>query len=176
MPKRFTEVSSSQAKKTLARGFIGLADSLRDMLTRFGLRTYKVTIVKVEWSGNRRGRGTPQVVSELVVLPTPKISAVDSLSEIVQSGGGLESGTLELTQISGRFSEEQLRGLGSDGEAIPPNQEFFYEIEFFPHEGPSVKRRFIPSGPPAYYPGRLGWSIKLARSYDNRDRNGDPAE
>lgn len=176
MPKRFTEVSSSQAKKTLARGFIGLADSLRDMLTQFGLRTYKVTIVRVEWSGQRRGRGVPSVVSEVAILPTPKISAVDSLSEIIQPGGGLESGSLELTQISGRFTEEQLRGHGSDGEAIPPNQEFFYEVEFFPNEGPSVKRRFIPSAPPAYYPGRLGWTVRLARSFDNRDRNGDPSE
>jgi hypothetical protein len=176
VPKRFTEVTSSQAKKTLARGFINLADSLRDMLTKFGLRTYKVSILKVEWSGNRRGRGTPQVVSELAVLPTPKISAIDSLSEIIQAGGGLESGSLELTQISGRFTEEQLRGHANDGEPIPANQEFFYEVEFFPHEGPSVKRRFIPSAPPAYYPGRLGWTVRLARSFDNRDRNGDPAE
>ena len=57
MAKRFTEATSAQAKKSLARSFIPLADSLRDMLTKFGLRAYKVTIVRIEWSGGKRGRG-----------------------------------------------------------------------------------------------------------------------
>lgn len=173
MAKRFTEVTSSQAKKTLARRFVPLADSLRDLLTKFGLRAYKVTIVRVEWSGGKRGRGTPAVVSELVLLPTPKISSLDALTELVQPVGLEELGSVELSQISGNFTEEQLRGTSNEGDSIPPNQEFYYEVEFFPHDGPSQKRRFFPRSAPTYKPGGLQWVIRLEKANEDRQRNGD---
>lgn len=171
---KFTTVTTQQAKQTLARDFIGLADDLRDMLTQFGLRTYKVSTVRVQWSGGKRGRGTPVVISEEVILPTPKMSALDGLQELVQSVGLDEIGSLELSQISGRYSEEQLRGFTDAGQGIPQDQEFFYEIEFFPHEGPSKKRRFFTKAAPTYFPGKLQWSIRLEKANDDRARNGDP--
>jgi hypothetical protein len=174
MPKRFTEVTSSQAKKTLARRFVPLADSLRDLLTKFGLRAYKVTIIRVEWSGGKRGRGTPGIIEERTILPTPKISSFDALTELVQPVGLEELGSVELSQISGTFTEEQLRGTSNEGDSIPQNQEFFYEVEFFPHEGPSQKRRFYPRSAPTYFPGRLQWSIRLEKANEDRARNGDP--
>ena len=174
MARRFTEVTGRQAKQTLARRFVPLADSLRDLLTRFGLRTYRVAMVRIAWSGSRRGYGTPTVISEEVMLPTPKITPLSALDQIIQPVGGQEVGSIELSQISGRYTEEQLVGLEEDGTPIPPNVEFFYEVEFFPHDtGPSVKRRFIARATPAYMPGRLQWSIRLERSFDNRERNGD---
>lgn len=171
---RFTEVTATQMKKTLARRFIGLADSLRDLLTRFGLRAYKVAIVRVEWSGGRRGRGTAAVVDEKVLLPTPKISSLDALAEVLQPAGLEELGTILLTQISGTFTEEDLRGYSVDGDAIPANQEFFYEVEFFPNEGAAQKRRFYPKGAPTYFPGKLQWQIRLEKANEDRARNGDP--
>lgn len=177
MARRFTEVTDRQATQTLARRFIGLADSLRDLLTRFGLRTYKVTIVRVEWTGGKRGRGVPVILSEKTILPTPKISNLDALSAVVQSVGLEELGSIELSQISGSFTEEDLYGTDSDGEPIPANQEFFYEVEFFPHSGgPSQKRRFFPTSAPTYMPGRLQWSIRLEKSNEDRTRAGDPED
>lgn len=173
MAKRFTEVTSSQAKKTLARRFVPLADSLRDLLTKFGLRSYKVTIVRVEWSGGKRGRGTACVISELVLLPTPKISSFDALTELVQPVGLEELGSVELSQISGSFTEEQLRGTSNEGDPIPPNQEFYYEVEFHPHDGPPQKRRFYPRSAPTYSPGGLQWRIRLEKANEDRARNGD---
>jgi len=173
MPKRFTEVTSSQAAKTLARRFVPLADSLRDLLTKFGLRSYKVTIVRVEWSGGKRGRGTPVVLSERIILPTPKISNFDALTELVQPIGLEELGSVELSQISGTFTEEDLRGTSKEGDAIPQNQEFYYEVEFFPHDGPSQKRRFFPRSAPTYAPGGLQWRIRLEKANEDRNRNGD---
>lgn len=171
---RFTQVSSQQAKSTLARDFVDLADDLRDMLTQFGLRTYKVSLIKIQWSGGKRGRGTPLVTSEEAILPTPKMSPLDGLQELVQSIGLDELGAIELSQISGRYSEEQLRGYTDQGEGIPPDSEFYYEIEFFPHEGPSKKRRFFTKSAPAYHPGRLQWTVRLEKANDDRARNGDP--
>jgi hypothetical protein len=174
MVKRFTEVTSSQAKKTLVRRFIGLADSLRDLLTKFGLREYRVSIIRVEWSGGKRGRGMPVVLSEKVILPTPKISSFDALTEFVQPVGLDELGSVELSQISGSFTEEDLRGTSNEGDNIPPDQEFYYEVEFFPHNGPSQKRRFFPRSAPTYFPGRLQWTIRLEKANEDRDRGGDP--
>lgn len=174
MARRFTEVTARQASQTLARRFVPLADSLRDMLTKFGLRTYRVSMVRIAWSGSRRGYGVASVVSEEVMLPTPKITPIDSLAQIIQPVGGQELGQLELSGISGRYTEEKLLGTSEDGTPIPSNEEFFYEIEFFPHtEGPSIKRRFIPRAPAGYNPGRLQWTLKLERSFDQRERNGD---
>ena len=173
MAKRFTEVTSAQAKKTLARKFVGLADSLRDLLTIFGLRTYAVKTVRIRWSGGKRGRGVPIVIEETPILPTPKIGSMDALGEQLQSVGLEEVGVLDLSQISGSFSEEQLRGYAVDGEAIPPDEEFFYEVEFFPNAGLPQKRRFFPKSAPTYFPGRLQWSIRLEKVNEDRELNGD---
>jgi hypothetical protein len=174
----FTVVTDIQAKGTLARDFVGLADDLRDMLTQFGLRTYRVTIVRVRWSGGRRGRGAASVVSEEPILPTPKISSLEALQELAQSVGVDELGAIDLSQISGTYTEDQLRGF-RDGDGIPADEEFFYEIEFFPtdsaNSGGSKKRRFFPRGAPTYFPGRLQWSVRLEKANEDRNRvNGDP--
>lgn len=171
----FTEINDQQAKGTLTRDFIGLADDLRDLLSAFGLRTYKVSMVRVRWSGGRRGRGAPSTVSEEAILPTPKLSSLDALQELAQSVGVDELGAIDLSQISGTYTEDQLRGF-RDGDGIPGDEEFFYEIEFFPtSEGGSKKRRFFPRGAPTYFPGRLQWSVRLEKANEDRNRlNGDP--
>lgn len=175
MARRFTTVDSKQASKSLARRFIPLADSLRDMLTRFGLRAYKVTQVRIQWSGLSRGSGTPTTVAEDVMLPTPKLSGVNALGQVVQPVGLDELGSLEMSQVSGRFSEDSLLGRGPGGTPIPPNEEFFYEVEFFPaDDGPSVRRRFFPDSAPVYKPGALQWTMRLVKANNDRERNGDP--
>lgn len=174
-PRPFTEVTSAQAKAALVRRFIPLADRLRDLLTRFGLRSYRVALVYVQWSGGERGVGVPSVVREVPLLPTPKVSTLASISEIVQPVGLDEVGSIELSQVSGRFTEEELRGLGQDGSELPPDMEFFYEVEFFPQEGQAQKRRFFPRSPPAYMAGRLQWVVRLEKANEDRARfTGDP--
>jgi len=174
MVKRFTTVTTSQAKGTLARKFIPLADSLRDLLTKFGLRSYRVSFVRVSWSSGRRGIGTPTVIEEKVILPTPKISSLDAVSELLQPIGLSEVGSIQLSGISGTYTEEQLLGQSPEGDDIPPDQEFFYEIEFFPNAGEAKKRRFTPKSVPSYLAGKLQWIIALEKANDDRARNGDP--
>lgn len=176
MAPKFTTVTSKQAASTLARKFIPLADSLRDLLTKFGLRSYKVSMVRVRWSGGARGAGTPTVELEEVMLPTPKLSGLDALTEINQPIGLDELGSIELSQISGRYSEDQLLGFAPGGRDIEPDVEFFYEIEFFPSaDGPSHRRRFNPRSAPTYHAGGLQWSIRLEKGNADRERNGDVA-
>lgn len=175
MAKPFTRLSPLSFQRTLARRFIPLADSLRDLLTFFGLRAYQVRLVRTQWTGRRRGAGEEQVIEETLLEPTPKIGDLTSLTEVLQPGGIDEIGTLEVSQISGRYTEDQLRGLGPGGEDIPPDQQFYWEIEFFKTDGEgNVRRRFYVRGTPNYYPGRLQWVVRLERSHEDRDRDGTP--
>lgn len=175
MAARFTEVSARVAQASLARRFVPLADSLRDMLTRFGLRQYSVSTVRVRWSGGRRGVGVAEVVESVPLLPVPKVSSLDALSEVVQPVGLDELGNVELSAVSGRYTEEQLRGY-REGGAIPPDEEFFYEVTFFPQDGPPQRRRFYPRSPPAYHPGRLQWTVRLEKANEDRDAATGDAE
>ena len=175
MAPKFTQVTSRQVKNTLVRRFIPLADQLRDLLTKFGLRTYSVKVVRIQWSGGERGVGTPVVVKETLIEPTPKIGDFAGIAELVQSVGLDEVGSIELTRVSGRYTEEELRGQNYFGEQIPFDEEVFYEIEFpRPDDGPSLKRRFFIRSAPQYKPGSLAWSVRLEKAHEDRTRQGDP--
>lgn len=172
---KFTDLTAQQYAKTLARRFVPLADTLRDLLTKFGLRPYKVRIIRVKWSGGRRGVGAPTVASELHLLPTPLISDLTSLQAIVHPVGLDEHGALLLSEVSGRYTEDELLGRDSEGQPVGADDEFFYEIEFPRPDGlSSTRRRFFPQGAPQYYAGKLQWQIRLERSHEDRDRDGDP--
>src|SRR5579885_2777860 len=99
----FTKVTAAQIRGSLARRFVPLADKLRDLLTKFGLRTYTVSVVRIRWSGMERGSGFPEVISTMLIEPTPKVADLTSLEEIVQPVGVSESGEILLTQISGTY-------------------------------------------------------------------------
>lgn len=172
---KFTEITSNQLKRTLARKFIPLGDRLRDLLTKFGLRTNRTSLVFIQWSGGQRGVGTPTVISEELILPSPKINDLSILSADVQDLGINEQGQIEVSEISGRYTEEQLMGRSADGSDTPEDTEFFWEIEFPKPDGtPGEKRRFFPRSAPSYEPGKLQWRLRLERSTDDRARNGDP--
>lgn len=171
---KFFDPTSAQLAKTLAQRFVPLADQLRDLLTKFGLRPYKVKIVRVHWSGGERGEGTLTVVSEASILPTPRMQDLNSLTEIVHAVGLEEVGMVRVDEISGRFTEDDLMGRDADG-VIPSDDEVFYEIEFPRLDGrSSTKRRFYPRSPPQYFAGKLQWSINLEKAHEDRLRNGDP--
>lgn len=172
---KFFDPTSAQLAKTLAQRFIPLADQLRDLLTKFGLRPYKVKIIRVKWSGGERGLGTFTVLSETAILPTPRVQDMQSLTEIVQAVGLDEVGMIRVDEISGRFTEDELMGRDTDGNSIPLDEEVFYEIEFPRLDGkPSNRRRFYPRSPPQYFAGRLQWSLNLEKANEDRLRNGDP--
>ena len=170
----FTRLTTTTAAATLARRFIPLADQLRPLLTVYGLRAYSVMIVRTRWSGGERGIGTESMVSEMRLEPTPKLGDLTSLTETLHSIGIDEVGTVDLTQISGRYTEEQLRGLESGEDELPRDEQVYYEAEFFRTDGgPSTHRRFCLRGTPNYAPGKLSWGVRLERAHEDRTRDGD---
>ena len=171
----FDDPTQMELSNTLAQRLIPVADNIRNLFTRFGLRTYKVRIVRVRWSDGRRGRGVPQVVAEKDILPTPLVQDLSGITEILNPIGLDEVGTITVSEISGRFTDDELRFLAEDGEPPGPDEEVFYEIEFPDPDGnrDSVKRRFLLRGAPYYNAGRFQWQIRLERVNEDRSRDGD---
>lgn len=174
--KAFTEMRPGDVQNTLARKLIPVADSLRDLFTRFGGRPYTVRIIRTRWTGGGRGKGEEIITGELKILPTPLVMDLSALTEIIQPVGLDEVGGIRLTQVSGRYSEDQLRGLDFDGTPPDPDEQTFYEIDFLnpaPGCSGSAKRRFYIRSAPMYYSFRFQWELSLEKSHEDRARNGE---
>lgn len=173
---RFTKATQQTVDESLATELIDVADDMRDLYTEFGVRRYVVRRLMIRWSGERRGEGSQFVELSEEILPTPKVLDLETLTEVVNPAGVDEIGTIVLTQISGRYTEEQLRGVTARGEDLDLNQDFFYEIEFILANGKDTfRRRFFPRGVPTYVPEQLQWQVRLERQRDDRLPNGDPS-
>ena len=174
MLNEYTDPTTMQFDKTLARNLIPVADKLRDQFTRFGLRPYKIRVVRIQWSAGDRGVGTPVIISEIDILPTPLVQDLSMVTEIVHPIGLDEAGTIIVSQVSGRFTDEDLRFAGKHGEPPGPDEEVFYEIEFPRADGlPGDKRRFYLRSAPHYYADQFEWHLRLEKSHEDRARNGD---
>lgn len=179
MPKTFTDPNALEQSKTLVRKLIPTADSLRDLLTKFGMRPYTIKIIRVKWTGGERGVGMALVVpnTEFHLLPVPKMVDLEGVTEIVTAVGLDEVGSILVTQISPRYTEEQLRGWDQYGNPPGVDEETFYEIEFIRTDNlPSEKRRFFLRTAPQFFAGKLQWQLRLERSHQDRDRDGTPAQ
>lgn len=171
----FTRLNGRQMAQTLAAKFVPLGDSLRDLLSKFGLRRYLVHVVKTKWTGGRRGNGTENVVYDEMILPTPKVLDMQGVAEVLQQVGLDEVGSIKLSKISGRYTDEFLRGLDEEGNGPAADENLYYEIEFPRADGlPGDRRRFQLSGAPMYFAGRLYWEVNLTRAHEDRDRRGVP--
>ena len=173
MASKFTQIAPGQYPNTLAGSFIGLADDLRDMFTQFGLRAYVVRRIRVRWPGGKRGLGDPVVIFSDPILPTPRVTSLDGLTELLHPIGLDEHGSFRLSEISGTYTEDDLRGLDQQGNGPAADESFFYEIEFSRPDGlAGEKRRFFPSGPATYNAGKLQWTLLLERQHEDRARDG----
>ncbi len=173
----FDDATRMNLPSTLAQRLIPVADNIRNLFTRFGLRPYKLRIVRVRWSGGHRGRGVPHVTDEMDLLPTPLVQDLTTLTEVLTPIGLEEAGSLGVSEISGRFTDDQLRLLSDDGQQPGPDEEVFYEVEYPQPEaagGDSIRRRFSLRGAPSYSAGRFQWSIQLEKANEDRSREGDP--
>jgi hypothetical protein len=176
MPARpvYTDPTTLQFNRTLAQKLVPVADRLRDLYTKFGMRPYKVRVVRIRWSAGRRGEGTPIVEAAMDILPTPLVQDLTTMTEIVQPIGLDEVGMIAVSEISGRFTDGQLRAMKADGQPPGPDEEVFYEIEFPKPDGTIDKRRFYLRAAPHYFAGKFYWQVRLEKAHSDRQENGDP--
>lgn len=150
-------------------------DELRQIAADFGARPYRVFLVRTLWKGGKRGRGPEQVISEEEILPTPKVETMMSVSLQMLDVGVDEQGGMTVSEISPRYTENQLLGRNEDGSEIPENETFSWEISL--HRGDrddQKRRRYMVKGTPSYEPTGLQWKVSLTRSGSDRQANGNP--
>lgn len=173
-PPRFTDLRPGDFPKTLAGRLICTADNVRDLYTRFGLRPYKVRIIRTRWTGGRRGQGEEFITHERPIRPTPLLADLGAISQIVNPIGLDEVGGVQLSEITGTFTDDDLRGLDSAGTPPEPDEQVFYEIEFPRSDGqPGERRRFFLGAAPMYQADQFQWIVRLERAHEGRDRRGD---
>lgn len=171
MARSFTTLEGDSISKTLVQRLTPTVDAARDIATRLGARPYRVTLVWVKWSGAKRSEGVP-TVEEMPLLPTPKVVDLNSLQVIQNPIGGDMVGMLRVSEISPRYTEDQLNGNGEGGTPKPPNWEFFWEIEFRTAHGPGSRRRFIPKSTPQFHAERAEWTVDVLKTSADRPRSG----
>lgn len=172
---RFTQFGPGEYARTLTADMVEVADDLRDLYTEFGQRPYRVRIIRTKAADGLRGHGPEVVTFEFEILPTPKLMDLDGIQEILQPIGLDEVGGVTVREISGRLTDEILRGLDEDGTGPGVNENVFYEVEFPRLDGrPSTKRRFQLRGAPFYDAEAIQWRVKLERAHADRDRQGVP--
>lgn len=174
LTEKFTQLKGDQIRDALIPDLTCVVDDIRDLYTVLGARPYSVTLVWTRWSGGSRDVGVEEVFKQCPLLPTPKVSDLSNLDKEVFSIGSEEVGGIRVSQISPRFNEDQLIGQETDGTPIPPDQNFYYEVEFFRADGANTRRRFAPSSAPNLDPTKFQWWIDLRRAWQDRTRDGDP--
>jgi hypothetical protein len=174
MARAPTSLTSLDLTRTIAGRFVKVGDSLRDLNTKFGVRRCIVRQVRTKWSGGRRWSGEEAIVSEVELLPNPKVVDLSTLREVVSSTALTEAGSVVVDELSGTFTEDFLRGIDERG-AIPEDESFYYEIEFkSATTGPGVKRRFTLASNPSYVADDVRWVITLNAAQGGRQRDGSP--
>jgi hypothetical protein len=160
--------------RSLVRGLSCLADDMRDLYTSLGARAYEVHLVHTQWSGGQRGLGVQNVLSDVVLLPTPLVTSFDGLATELLAVGSNEQGTLRVSQISPRYDEFTLRGW-INGEPLDEGINFFYEVYFPQPLGQTIgpRRRFTVSGIPEYRPLEFQWVLTLTKANSNREPDGE---
>lgn len=120
---RIGPLTAHQARTSLAHRLTARVDRLRQRLTSAGLRSDRVFLVWTTFSGAHRGEGEETEVARVELLPTPRVSDMTAVNFNPFSAGILPNGVIRVDRVSGRMTEDQLRGLaiplGADG-APPP--------------------------------------------------------
>jgi hypothetical protein len=143
-------------------------DAARNAAACIGTRRHIVRLVWTGWTGGTRGRGQETIVREEVLTPIPRVSFINDLGIELQNVGFSEAGILRVGEISMRYSSHFLSGRSEDGQVVPRDQEFFYEVEELnPVGSASLRRRFGLKGPPELRAENGEYVVKLIRANKN---------
>jgi hypothetical protein len=113
--------------------------------------------------------------ARIEILPTPKVADMAATTVALQAMGLTEVGGLTVSQISLRYTEDDLTGKTPDltDPEMPRtglrNAEFFWEVVENRPTGPTpVPRRYVPADVPMR--GNTGWTIALIKQAGDRAR------
>lgn len=171
---RWTVHSPESWRGSLASRVVTLEDRGREIESRLGFRPYSLWVVQTVWAGGRRGNGHEEVVQEVAILPNPKISDLTGIQLMVTPAMVQEQGTILVSGISGRYTEDQLMAKAPDGTPEGQQVSTWWEVMFLPGCGPGSgeRIRFASKSRPNYDPDVGAWAVTLTRSYEGRARSG----
>ena len=158
---------------TLVERLLPTVNKLRAIPAKFGLRPYRVRLIKTRWTGGQRGFGVEEVSTIFEITPTPMVSDLSALTETLFPIGVNEQGGINVTEINPTYTEDELRGF-TNGAPPGRDEQIFYEIEF-PRQGSAEgdKRRFTLRSAPTYQADNFQWTLRLERAYSDRTRAGE---
>jgi hypothetical protein len=151
---------------------------LRQLNTKFGIRSKRVFLVWTRFDGAETGEGQETRLAEVELLPTPKIADLSSVALNPYSVGTIPIGSIRVTEVSaGQYTLDDLMG-----EIIPglttrlaemPEVSFFYEMrEDGRGDDPPSRDRFRLVSQPNRDEGGVQWQFILERSSQDRSRAG----
>jgi hypothetical protein len=140
------------SRTTVDGCLVSTADAMRQLLTDFGLRPYRVFLVWVGWTpdvdedgmvqeeeleldAGVEGTGRAVLLKEVELLPTPLIESMAGVAGNLDATGLTERGNVNVSQISMGYTEDQLLGLlpefrhPSFPDTLKPGVSFFWEIQ-----------------------------------------------
>lgn len=179
-------LSPREAKRTLANRFTRVADNLRQLNTKFGMRPTRCFLIWTRWTGGERGAGNEEELVRLELLPTPKVNSLDNVTFSILQAGTVPAGSVKLTEVSTQYTYDQLTGhmdagVAEDGDCKPghldqikqPN-DFFYELVEDGRGDPHPRRfKFRVLSYPFRQPGMVRWTVMLERVHEDRGRDGE---
>lgn len=100
-----------------------IVDGIRQLLTDFGLRQYRVFVITLAWSGSKYGIGTSYIKYVREILPTPKVSDLSFIQRQASTGGIHEEGKIIVSEISiNDWTEDELLGTDPITGLTKPNE------------------------------------------------------
>lgn len=163
------ELSYGQPANSLIDSLGDTVDDLRQIYTDFGSRPYKIHCVRISWSGGEVGRGSPTVIFDQPLLPTPKIVSLD-IAIPNKPGGEVERGVFRLEEISPRYTEDEIKYYFSLD--LNPAEEGFIEVRMDERDGVTERKRYSVDNVPFRRATKFDWTVKLSKEDQNRQRDG----
>jgi len=157
---------------SLAESLADVVDDANQLVVDLGLRPYRVFAVTYRWSGGAVGLGTASVFSEVEFLPTPLVGSLNSVTEEHKEAGLVERGTVTISGISLRYTEDQLNDMCRGG-ALCTGAEYETFIEVTSdRDGSADRRRFTLDGVPYRDMEAMAWRVTVMRQDGGRNRDG----
>lgn len=182
MSKRPRNLTSAEARNSLANRLSRVVDRGRQVDARLGNRPYQVFLCWTKWGGEERGEGLEEVVCRIPIVPTPVVADLTSVSLSPFGGGILPVGSVRVTEISVTYSLETLAGRVVPGkeDQVPHPYDFFYEVvEDGRHElceGKPIRPRFRLLSTPFLDAPKQQWVIVLERQSGDMGKDGKPTK
>ncbi len=170
-PNRDGKLGPTCPLGTLTEQMGPVVDEIRQLYTDFGQRPYRVFSVRYRWTGGADGLGRPELVEEVEFLPTPRVDG-DTLRTEMKAAGEDEAGYVTLSEISPRYTEDEVRSMTFCG-TMPDGNLAFIEVRMDARDGSApVRRRLTVADVPWRDAENFQWSASAYIQEEARGRDG----